>query len=146
MHTGYGGSIPPSSTRGLLGTHMLEPSMKAGTPCPRCGGQVMPRWEADMESRVDLEDTCVQCGFQPNIPRPSPDELVRITASSWAEKHRGVQPTVSEPEVFRCKRPGCGVEIARMRIGGGYCSLKCWYLHRPELMPKPEKAFWRGDP
>lgn len=124
---------------------MQDYSAKAGYPCSRCGGQVMPRWETDMESRRGLEDTCVQCGFQPHIHRPTSKELAMLRRESYAERFRGMpRGEAAEPEGFLCKRPGCGKWKVRHDVGGGYCSHRCWYLHRPEVTAKPKKSFWKG--
>lgn len=129
---------------------------KAGSPCPRCGGQVLARWETDMEGRGGLERRCMQCGYEADVPQPTPEEMAQMKKATISEgmSHHGM-PTHRlvhhdgqghGPEMYLCKRPGCGTWRVSTRQNSAYCSTACWYAHRVILNAnkRPQKAFWRG--
>lgn len=105
---------------------------------------MLPRQELDREAGRALEDTCVQCGFQPNVLPPTTDELKTLLHQVHSESHRVLKGEAgTKSEVFLCKRPGCGVSTtAWVRAGRRYCSRRCWYIHRPDITGKPKKPFW----
>ena len=52
--------------------------MKAGRPCPRCGGQVMAQYENSPEGGTEREWACVQCGGRPDQTQPAPSDVAEV--------------------------------------------------------------------
>ena len=138
----------------------MREEMTAGTECPKCGGQVMRQWQQDRENRGAWEQSCIQCGYEPGLPRPGPEDLVRLHRQTISEgmSHKGLPAhrvthygdESPGPDFFRCTRPGCGVWTFKTtpsptRPARKYCSRDCWYLHRPEVGPKPPKRTLGGS-
>ena len=51
--------------------------MKAGLPCPKCGGSVLPMLAVSALGAEEIM-SCVQCGREPFPPRPSGEELMAL--------------------------------------------------------------------
>lgn len=52
--------------------------MPENARCPRCGGNVLARWQYEASGSRMRERVCVQCGRSPDLVHPEPPADQRI--------------------------------------------------------------------